>query len=83
MFKYLQRFFFVDKDRYLNKAFEEDILEPTGWARILKNIVDLHGQSDLIKNIFKVIDGEIPKKGYKTKNTFLQMRATGCCTVKK
>ena len=95
MFKYLQSFPFVNKDRFfvkfvilwqilqkLCKAFEEDILEPNGWVKNLKNIVDLHEQSDLIKYIFKVIDREILKKDYKTKNQFLQKTTTDCYTVR-
>ena len=58
MFKYLQTFPFVEKNRFFYQAFEEVILEPNGLVRNLKNV---HGQSDLIKNIFGVIDGEIPK----------------------
>ena len=78
MFKYLQRFPFAEKNRFFYQAFEEVILEPNGLVRNLKNIVGLHGQSDLIKNIFGVIDGEIPKTEYKTKNQFLQKWATDC-----
>ena len=78
MFKYLQRFPFAKKNRFFYQAFEEVILEPNGLVRNLKNIVGLHGQSDLIKNIFGVIDGEIPKTEYKTKNQFLQKWATEC-----
>ena len=78
MFKYLQTFPFVEKNRFFYQAFEEVILEPNGLVRNLKNIVGLHGQSDLIKNIFGVIDGEIPKTEYKTKNQFLQKWTTDC-----
>ena len=78
MFKYLQTFPFPEKNRFFYQAFEEVILEPNGLVRNLKNIVGLHGQSDLIKSIFGVINVEIPKTEYKTKNQFLQKWTTHC-----
>ena len=78
MFKYLQRFPFVDKDRYLYKAFEEDSLDKNGWVKNIKNTLDSYGQSNLIKNIFKVIQGEISEKDYKPKHNFFLKRATDC-----
>lgn len=39
-----------------------------------KNIVGSYGPNNLIKNIFRVNDEEIPKKDYKTKIQFLQKR---------
>ena len=77
MFKYLQRFPFNDKDRYLNKAFQEDNLNTAGWIRNMKNILELYGQVNLIQNIFKIIEGEI-SANYKPKYKFFQKRASNC-----
>ena len=35
--------------------------------------------ANLILNIFKVLNGEIDKKEYKSKHKFIQKRAKDCC----
>ena len=62
MFKYLQGFLFSDKDRYRNKAFQENNLCTTGWIRNIKNILEFCGHINYIQNIFKIIEGEISAK---------------------
>ena len=39
MIKYLQSFTFIDKDKYISKAFQEDNLDTAGWIRNIKNIL--------------------------------------------
>ena len=56
------------------KEFDKAFQNPDGYVRSLKNIVGSYGPSNLIKNIFNVIDEEIPKNDYKIKIQFLQKR---------
>ena len=49
IFKYLERFPFVNKDRYLYKVFEEDNLDNKRWVKNIKNIFDSYGQSNVIR----------------------------------
>lgn len=74
MFKYLQRFAFIQKDRYVFKAFEEENLIPNGWVTHLKTKLDLLGLGNLIINIFKVVSGDISKENYQSKHNFFQKR---------
>ena len=76
MFKYLQRLPFIETNRFLFKAFMEDELDKKGWVQNMKNILDMMGLSNLMKNIFEVINGVIPKEQYKTKHNFFKKRAT-------
>ena len=46
-----------------------------GW-----HLLDSYGMSNLILNIFKVLNDEIDKKEYKNKHKFFQKRAKDCCT---
>ena len=57
----LQRFPFVDKNRYLYKAFEEDFPDLNGWTK--------HLEMD------KVIGGKILRKYYKIKHQFLRKKS--------
>ena len=44
----------------------------------MRHLLDSYGMSNLIWNIFKVLDGEIDKE-YKNKHTFFQIRVKDCC----
>ena len=83
MFKYLQRFPFLDKDRYLVKAFEEDLLSNNGWVNNIKGTLERYGIYNLMNNILKVRKGEITKELYKKKHKFFQKRATDCYLQEK
>ena len=78
MFKYLQRFAFIEKDRYVFKAFEEENLIPDGWVTIMKTKLELLGLGNLKDNIFKVLRGEISKENYRSKHNFFQKRLRDC-----
>ena len=43
-----------------------------------RHLLDSYGMSNLILNIFKVLNGEIDKKEYKNKHKFFQKRAKDC-----
>lgn len=66
MFKYLQRFRFLEEITYLRKA----INEGSGWIASLKYILDSYGLSNLMINIFKIVEGDISKKNYKDKHKY-------------
>ena len=61
MFKYLQRFAFIEKYRYVLKAFQEENLAIDGWVKYMKTKLDLLGLVNLMGNICKVICEEISK----------------------
>ena len=44
----------------------------------MRHLLDSYGMSNLILNIFKVLNGEIDKKEYKNKHKFFQKRAKDC-----
>ena len=50
MFKYLQRFAFLEK---------EENLAIDGWVKYIKTTLELLGQGDLIGNIDKVVSEEV------------------------
>ena len=76
MFKYLQRMPFIEKHRFLYKAFKEDESEKIGWVRNMKSVLDNLGLSNLMLNIFKTIDGVIPQEEYENKENFFKKRNT-------
>ena len=76
MFKYLQRFAFIEKERYVSKAFQEENQAIDGWVKYMKTILELFWLGNLMGNICKVINGEIPKEKYRSKHKFFQKRAT-------
>ena len=79
LFKYLQRILFVKEDCYLRKAFNEELAnKESGWVTKARHLLDSYGMSNLILNIFKVLNGEIDKKEYKNKHKFFQKRAKDC-----
>ena len=80
LFKYLQRIRFVKEDCYLRKAFKEELAnKESGWVAKMRHLLDSYSMSNLILNIFKMLNGEIDKKEYKNKHRFFQKRAKDCC----
>ena len=67
MYKYLQRFTFIVKDRYLYKEFQKKLVAAK-WIRNIKAILELQGQGNLFQNIFKTSEGEISENNYKPKH---------------
>ena len=57
MFKYLQRFAFIEKNRYVFKAFQEEDLALDGWVKYMKTKLELLWFQ--VVNIDKVVSGEI------------------------
>ena len=79
LFKYLQRIPFVKEDCYLRKTFNEELAnKQSGWVTKMRHLLDSYGMSNLILNIFKVLNGEIDKKECKNKHKFLQKKAEDC-----
>ena len=69
----------MEEDCYLPKAFNEELAnKESEWVTKMRHILDSYGMSNLTLNIFKVSNGEIDKKEYKTKHTFFQKRAKDC-----
>ena len=62
MFKYLQWFAFTEKERYTSKAFQEENQAIGGWVKYMKTKLELLGSDNLMRNIYKVINGEISKE---------------------
>ena len=57
MFKYLQRLPFLEENTYLRKAINEEVkITNSGWIAYLKYILDSYGLSNLMINIFKVVE---------------------------
>ena len=75
MFKYFQRFPFIETNRYFFKAFKEDDFDTKGWVHNLKYLPDMLGLGNLRQNIYKIIKGLIPKE-YKSKHKFFRKLAT-------
>ena len=61
MFKYLQQFVFIEKERYVSKTFQEEHQAIDGWVKYMKTKMELLGFGNLMGNIYKVISGEISK----------------------
>ena len=79
LFKYLPRITFVKEDCYLRKAFNEELAnKESDWVTKMRRLLGSYGISNLILNIFKVLNGEIDKKEYKSKHQFFQKRAKDC-----
>ena len=80
LFKYLHRIPFVKEDCYLHKAFNEELSnKESGWVAKIRHLLDSYSMSNLILNIFKVLNGTVDKKEYKNKHNFFQKRAKNCC----
>ena len=78
MFKYVQRFAFIEKDRYVFKAFLEEIQAMDGWVKRMKTKLELLGLGNFMLNIYKVISREISKEKDRSKHKFFQKLATDC-----
>ena len=75
LFKYLQRIPLLKEDCYLGKAFNEELAnKESGWMTKMRHLLDSCGMSNLILNIFKVLNGEIDKKECKNKHKFFQKK---------
>ena len=70
MFKYLQLFAFIEKDKYVFKAFQEEKHAIDGWVKYMKTKLELLGLGNLMRNINKMINGEISKEKYRSKQKF-------------
>ena len=46
----------------------------------MRHLLDSYGISNLILNIFKMLNDEIDNKEYKNKHRFFPKRAKDCCT---
>ena len=56
----------MKEDCYLRKAFNEELAKnESGWVRRMRRLLDSYGMSNLILNIFKMLNDEIDKKEYK------------------
>ena len=62
IFKYLRRFAFIEKERYVFKAFQEENQAIDGWVKYMKTKMELLVLGNLIENIYKVTNGEISKE---------------------
>ena len=64
----------------LRKAFNEELAnKESEWVTKMRHLLDSYGMSNLMLNIFKVLNDEIDKKEYKSKNKFFQKSAMDCC----
>ena len=68
MFQHLQRFHFINEDKYLYKAFHEDIhlenINKNRWVNYIKYIIESCGLKNLFLNLIKSTTGEICKTDY-------------------
>ena len=56
VFKYFQRFLFIETNRYLFKAFAEEEIDKKDWVQNLKSLLDRLGLGNLRQNIYKIIN---------------------------
>ena len=54
MFKYFQRFPFIETNRYLFKAFKEEEFDTKGWVQNLKFLLGKLGLSKIQKAGFRI-----------------------------
>ena len=53
----------MKEDCYLRKAFNEELAnKESGWVTKMRHLLDSYGMSNLIMNIFKVLNDEIDNK---------------------
>ena len=52
MFKYLQRFAFIEKERYVSKTFQQENQAIDGWVKYMKTKLELLGLGSLMGNIY-------------------------------
>ena len=58
IFKYLQRFAFIEKEKYVPKAFQEEHQAIDGWVKYMETKLKLLGLGNLTGNKYKVMSGE-------------------------
>ena len=58
MFKYLQWFAFIERERYVSKAFQEENQALDEWVKYMTIKLEFLGLGNLMGNIYKVISGE-------------------------
>ena len=79
IFKYFQRFIYVDKERYLYKAFQEecvsDFVDSEGWVTSIKNKLNKYGLTSLWKDITKACKSGELTQNYKNKSETFKLRA--------
>ena len=69
----------MKEDCYFRKVFNEEVTnKESDSVKKMRHLLDSYGMSNLILNIFKVLNGEIDKKEYKNKHKFFQKRAKDC-----
>ena len=72
LLKYLQRIPFVKEDCNLRKALNEELAnKESGWVTKMRHLLESYGKSNLILNIFKVLNDEIDKN---EKNNFFSQQ---------
>ena len=52
MFKYLQRFAFIEIERYVSKTFQQENQAIDGWVKYMKTKLELLGLGSLMGNIY-------------------------------
>ena len=66
----------MKEDCFLRKAFNEGLAnQESRWVTKMRHLVGYWGMSNLIFNIFKVLNDKIDQKEYKSKQIFFQKRA--------
>ena len=59
---------FVKEDCYLRKDAKEELAnKESGWVTKIRHLLNSYGISNLILNMFKVLNAKIDKKKYKKK----------------
>ena len=71
---------FVKEDCYLRKDAKEELAnKESGWVTKIRHLLNSYGISNLILNVFKVLNAKIDKKKYKkNKYKFFQKTAKDC-----
>ena len=82
MFKYFQRYPKLNKESFLNSAFQEVITQDQkgieSWITKLRKLLERNEQSNLMINVFEVCSGEIAREKYQSKHNFFLKRTRDC-----
>ena len=78
MFKYLQRFAFIEKEGYVSEALQEENQVTHGWVKYMKTKLELLELGNFMGNIYDVINEETSKEKYWSKHNFYQKQITDC-----
>ena len=71
----------MKEDCYFRKVFNEEVTnKESDSVKKMRHLLDSYGMSNLILNIFRLLNDKIDKKEYKNKHKFFQNRAKDCCT---